>query len=264
MARTKRMLMVALCGAFACGGDDPPAWLGPDAAVPLDASAPLDAAGEPTGRVGDAGVPKVDSTLADASAPAKTPTLLPWAEGNSWTYRVTGDGEQSTKVTTVGALEPIGVGPNAQKLAHKVITRKGAMDETISWQAVEGERVLRYREQSFSKATGALQLDEHWQPGKLRVDWSAAHTAAGASWVETYSETKLPVDDVASTATATDTWMVDAVNQPVTVPAGTFTAIVLIKAGEASLKTYWFVPGVGKVKETGGQTEELVSYQVAP
>ena len=37
-----------------------------------------------------------------------------------------------------------------------------------------------------------------------------------------------------------------------------------MKAGGSNLKTYWYVPGVGKVKETGGQTEELVSYEVAP
>ena len=61
-----------------------------------------------------------------------------------------------------------------------------------------------------------------------------------------------------------DPWTVDAVSQMVTVPAGTFRAIVLTKAGGSSLKTYWYVPGVGKVKETGGQTEELVSYEVRP
>jgi hypothetical protein len=51
----------------------------------------------------------------------------------------------------------------------------------------------------------------------------------------------------------------------VTVPAGTFTAIYLQKAsGGGTTKTYWYVPGVGKVKEDGGQLEELVSHELVP
>ncbi|EAU62156.1 hypothetical protein [Stigmatella aurantiaca] len=47
-------------------------------------------------------------------------------------------------------------------------------------------------------------------------------------------------------------------------PAGTFQAVVLQKAGGGTAKTYWFVRGIGKVKEEGGQTEELVRYEVLP
>jgi hypothetical protein len=52
----------------------------------------------------------------------------------------------------------------------------------------------------------------------------------------------------------------------VTVPAGTFTAVYLqkVSATGGSAKTYWYVPGVGKVKESGGQLEELVSYSLVP
>jgi hypothetical protein len=189
--------------------------------------------------------------------------LLPWKEGNTWTYQVTGDGEQSTKITTIGALEAIGgTGPNAAKMAFKVTTKKGASDETISWQVEEGQRVVRYREQSFH--AGELEQDERWEPAKLHVDMTAAHTAAGASWLESYQETKSQPGEEDETSTERDPWTVDAVDQIVTVPAGTFRAIVLTKAGGSNLKTYWYVPGVGKVKETGGQTELLVSYKVAP
>lgn len=193
-----------------------------------------------------------------------TGALLPWREGNTWTYRVTKDGEVTMKVVTIGAEEPVaGSGPNSGKLANKVTTMKGAMDETVSWQALEGERVVRYREQSFGAKTGLVKLEEHWSPHKLHVDGAMAHRMPGAQWTETYEETKLPSDGPASTATAQDVWLVDG-EQDVTVPAGTFRSIVLRKTGETSAKTYWYVPGVGKVKETGGQTEELVSFQVAP
>jgi hypothetical protein len=193
-----------------------------------------------------------------------TGALQPWKEGNRWTYRVTDNGTTSLKVTTVGPAEPVGgTGPNAQKLANKVTTDNDG-DKTISWQAVEGESLVRYREQSFSKKTGALTLEEHWDPFKLHVDSSAAHITPGQSWTVEYSETKLPAGGTATTKAERDVWKVDGVNQPITVPAGTFSAIVLIKSGGTSQKTYWYVPGIGKVKETGGQTEELVSYELKP
>ena len=45
-----------------------------------------------------------------------------------------------------------------------------------------------------------------------------------------------------STATERDAWSVDSTSESVTVPAGTFDAIVLVKAGGSNLKTYWYVP----------------------
>ncbi|MET0283697.1 MAG: hypothetical protein ABW352_04485, partial [Polyangiales bacterium] len=201
----------------------------------------------------------------DSGVQETTGALLPFAEGNSWTYQVTGDGEQSTKVTTVGALETVGgSGPNASKQAFRVVTSKGEDDQTISWQNVEGDRVVRYREQSFHAKTGGLEAEEHWVPHKLHIDASAEHVARGASWLEEYEETKLEAGEADDTQTRRDPWTVDAVDQQVTVPAGTFRAIVFTKSGGSNQKVYWYVPGVGKVKETGGQTEELVSYQVAP
>src|SRR6188508_596076 len=60
----------------------------------------------------------------DAGTPAGE-FLLPWAVGNSWTYQVTGDGETSSKVVTVGALEKVGgSGPNQDVLANHTVTRK--------------------------------------------------------------------------------------------------------------------------------------------
>jgi hypothetical protein len=199
------------------------------------------------------------------SPDASLAPFLPWQDGNTWTYRVTEAGVTSTKVTTVGALEPVGgTGPNADLEANKVETTKGAggMDLTVSWQLLVGERVLRYREQSFSASTGDLELDEHWDPHKIHFDGSAEHIVANATWLEEYQETKLPVGGAPETATARDRWTVIAVDEEVTVPAGTFSALVLTKAGGTSLKTYYYVRGVGKVKEEGTQTEELESFEV--
>ncbi|HKU43219.1 MAG TPA: hypothetical protein VJR89_33895 [Polyangiales bacterium] len=48
-----------------------------------------------------------------------------------------------------------------------------------------------------------------------------------------------------------------------TVPAGTFSAVVIEKVGGTSTERHWFVRGIGKVKEqSGAQLEELTSYKL--
>ena len=205
------------------------------------------------------------------AAPMPIGDLLPWKEGNTWTYRVTDDAGNSTvKRTTVGPLELVGgTGPNKDLMANKVTTHKDDtgdgidLDETLSWQGKEGERVVRYREQAFVRATQTLDLEEHWSPSKLHIDSSAAHTAVGATWLESYKETKLPVGATPIyDVQASDRWFVER-REMVTVPAGTFDALVLRKVSVAAAqKNYWYAPGVGKVKETGGQTEELIEYEL--
>lgn len=238
-----------------------------DAARPVrtDAAARVDAAIPPRNDAAADAVDAAPDAADEEPVAGDESSLLPWKTGHRWTYRVTGGGQVGMKTTTVGALEEVGgKGPNRTLRAFKVTTEKGAMDKTVSWQAVVGESVLRYREVAYSASTGAQELEEHWAPHKLHVHSDAQHRRAGEKWVETYEETKTLADGGVAQATVSDTWMVDGTDISVTVPAGTFKAVVLIKAGATSQKTYWYVPGVGKVKETGGQTEELVSYELAP
>jgi hypothetical protein len=248
------MLMATL--AVACGGEDPG-----------------ENDGNSTGGVSAAGGSATGSTSSGGSSgapPMSRGPLLPWAMGNSWTYRVTEDSTVTTKRTSVGALELVGgTGPNKDVMANLVVTHKDdtgdglALDETRSWQALEGERVVRYREQSFSRTTKQLELEEFWEPHKLHVDSAAAHVATNATWLESYKENKLPVGAQPTyDITTNDRWFVDGV-ESVTVPAGTFEALVLRKvSGSNAEKKYWYAPNVGKVKETGGKTEELTEYQV--
>ncbi|HMJ51534.1 MAG TPA: hypothetical protein VK540_05640 [Polyangiaceae bacterium] len=193
-----------------------------------------------------------------------TGALLPWKLGNKWTYKVTQDGEVSQKVTTIEMAEPVGgMGPHATKMAYRVVTKKGATDQTISWQAPEGDKVLRYREQSFGAQTGLLELEEHWDPYKLHIDGTAEHMVAEKAWVETYRETKLPTGSQPVTTTAMDAWKVLSECETVQVLDKAWNALKVTKTG-GDTKIYWYVPGVGKVKETGGQTEELVKYEEGP
>ncbi|MDC0706941.1 hypothetical protein POL68_00495 [Stigmatella sp. ncwal1] len=200
----------------------------------------------------------------DGSPPINLSPLLPWTAGNRWIYRVTEDGEVSEKETILGEVEAVGgTGPNRDTLANKVTTLKSSGARTLSWQAVVDSRLVRYREQSLRASTGTVKSEEHWEPAKLHVDEAPEHAVAGASWLETYEETEL-ADGASSGSTVRERWTVLSASESVTVPAGTFEAVVLQKAGGGTAKTYWFVRGIGKVKEEGGQTEELVSYEVLP
>jgi hypothetical protein len=249
--------------AFACGTVDP-AENQPNAGG--DKSMAGDGSGDTAGAGTDAGGSGGGS---GGSGPDLEP-LLPWAVGNTWTYEVTKDGVTTLKTTTIGELEQVsGSGPNAELMAYHVTTAKGtdAKDHTESWQAPDQDnplRILRYREQSFGAMTGLLQLEEHWDPAKLHVDGSADRTVAGANWLESYSETKLEVGITPTTHDVRERWTVISDDETVEVPAGSFDhAVHFQKAGGGSTKDYWYARGVGKLKETGSQTELLTEYELA-
>lgn len=199
--------------------------------------------------------------------------LLPWAVGNAWTYRVTKDGVTTLKTTTIGDLEEVGGdGPNARLMAYHVTTAKGddSKDRTESWQAPSADnedRIERYREQSFDATSGELELEEYWQPAKLHIDGSPERTAQDASWLENYQETKAEVGLTPSTHEVRERWTVLDADASVEVPAGKFEHVIHFrKVGSSTSKEYWYLRGVGKLKETGSQTEELTEYpsELAP
>jgi hypothetical protein len=235
--------MVALI-SLGCGSVDPPKPQNPGAG------------GEATGGAGN-------------GPPGPEGPLLPWTQGNQWTYRITKDGVTTVKTTTIGELEPVGgEGPNADRMAYHVVTAKGTdlADRTESWQAADpddADRIVRYREQSFNATSGELELEEHWSPSKLHIDGSAERTVKGASWLEDYDETKAEVGLSPSEHQVRERWTVLDDDATVEVPAGTFEHVVHFqKVGASTSKEYWYLRGVGKLKETGTQTEELVEYEL--
>jgi hypothetical protein len=93
---------------------------------------------------------------------------------------------------------------------------------TVNWQQDTGTAVVRQREEFFDTA-GALKSDHSFTPSKLRLDEDPSRTVLGASWTEMYTdEVTAPLAQPASTATTT--WTVEAVDEVVTVPAGTFSS----------------------------------------
>jgi len=231
-------------------------------------AAPLTALALALGTVG-CGDAKVQNTPG-GDVTEKVNPYLPLEVGNTWTYKVV-DGAVSTDKTTevLEQQEVGGTGPNKGLKAFFVRTTKTGTtteDKTESWQGtVELDAgqlaTVRYREIAYHAADGTKELEEHWNPYKLRVD--NFHTVADGEWDEIYTESKIPADTaVAPTLDVEhyDTWLVQEDAVTITVPAGTFNDAIHVQrlgAQASENKDYWFVKGVGKVQETGKQTEQL-------
>ena len=83
------------------------------------------------------------------------------------------------------------------------------------------------------------------------------------SYMDAHTSAKKP----AATTTINENWTTDAVDEVVTVPAGTFKALKITRTNTAdgTAKSQWFTQGVGKIREqnTTGHLEELTSYNIA-
>ncbi len=185
---------------------------------------------------------------------------LPLRPGLSWTYRVSDSAGVTEKTQTVGALEDVG-GTKAGTMAYRLTTVK-AGGTVVSWQEDRGDSVRRHKELDMA---GGSQTTELYEPSRLRLDESAAHLVAGASWMESYSEIVTDATMVTTTTAKTEQWRIEIAEETVIVPAGTFCALRVARtsataSGGGSDKAFWFVRGLGKVKEVGtNQTEELIS-----
>jgi hypothetical protein len=224
-----------------------------------------------------------------------TSEYYPLKVGNRWVFQVTVPNSiapPTFKVVTVEAEEPVGgVGPSAALPSFRHKTCKEArsveacaqpagpsnpIDQTVGWWAVLGARdgaiAVNYREQTFKIAMpekGPTE-DDWWEPYRLRFDAQTPHMMLGVHFNEMFKEVKKPTKGGPTTMTSqTIGWVVDAVDEPVVVmpPSGaprSYPHCIKISHTSGSYKSFWYASGIGKVKEVGGQIEELIDYQLAP
>lgn len=185
----------------------------------------------------------------DPNPPGGGKSLFPVAVGNRWEYRIQdSSGGLSEKTQTVTGTAAAG---------FRFHTVRGDR-ETLSVQRIdEEERLVRVEEEG--RRLGVVFEQIQFEPNAVRLDLD--DTSLGTEYSQTFTERHL---DGGADVTKTQTWIVEAVDEPVTVPGGTFRALRLRRTTEGGPeKTYWYAPGVGKVKEVGGQLEELTSWEVA-
>lgn len=197
-----------------------------------------------------------------AEPPPLAERYLPLVVEARWSYRVTAPevGLTATKHSTVEALEELG-GEKAGISAFRIRTETGGA-VTVSWHEQRGLLTLRHLEEARAP-DGGMEESQRFEPYKLRFDHTEPHLVPGASWGEAYVE-HLTRGETTRRVSKTEAWTVEAVDEQVTVPAGTFSCIRVRRrslTGQSD-KTYWFARGVGKVKESGGQLEELETFTI--
>ncbi len=186
--------------------------------------------------------------------------LLPIAVGNTWTYRVVEGSEVSTKTQTVVEATTF-----EGKPGYLLETRKGLIREVQSIQAEVDGVLVRYEEKNFKN--GELNEWDRYEPSMVRID--SNQLTEGLVYQTEHVKVSIDPDTAieVSRVTVQNRFTVEETADLVEVPAGRFTAIRVKRQDLADLgrgfKTYWYVPGLGKVKETGGQTEELQSVDLA-
>ncbi|WNG15658.1 hypothetical protein [Cystobacter fuscus] len=188
-------------------------------------------------------------------------TLWPLTQGSSWTYRI----QDPSKGTFEKRVEVLGeqVVPETAMRAIAVLSTQPNKEE-MSWQLELDGTVVRLREED--RKQGKVSQVTTWNPATVKalskpqaLDWSYTSdirelTRAGDGSLEDKDKTYV--------------WRVAGVNETVTTPAGTFTNAIRLerKRGDKVKpdddRTYWLVPGIGKVKEDGERLEELVSFDI--
>jgi len=204
-----------------------------------------------------------DGTPPDGTPVDPTMRYEPWAQGNVWTYTLTDPkGVIATKTgakTTVGASADVG-GAHAGQQAFLVHVEQLTGSKDV-YETIDGDLDIRY-ESTFYDANGATLSTDVDQPFRLKLDESAAHTTTGATFSTTFTETT----DGGAPSTKTENWRVISDSEQVTVMAGTFSALHIQRTSSSGkIQDYWYVRGVGKVRETGSgaQEEELESFTPA-
>jgi hypothetical protein len=208
--------------------------------------------------------PNPTSGGANARQPAHTGRYLPISVGATWVWLttdpVTGASAQTQSVVEArDSLTGTKAGIPLYRVRSTTLT-----GGTVNWQQDTGTAVVRHREQ-FTDATGAIVSDYLYDPSKLRLDEDPAHLAPGAAWTETYSDSLTrAVFSAPHTTPVSADWTVVAVDESVTVAAGTFTCLHVhrVEASSGYDSHFWFARNIGKVKESGTELHELVGYSI--
>lgn len=203
-------------------------------------------------------------TAPDAGPAAEgTSRYLPLELGAVWNLHETdpATGASADKLTTVEAYEDVGSSHPGKK-SFRVRVEKLA-GHTMYWEGYEGDITVRYRNDDYD-LLGNLVDRQILTPYRLKLDETPAHLVTGATYSESFVETT--VDGTGATPRAkVEDWLVVASSETVTTPMGTFTSALHVRRVSGSgkkLKDYWYVRGIGKVKEDGSdkQVEELISH----
>jgi hypothetical protein len=176
------------------------------------------------------------------------------------TVQVTG-----TKTVTVAALEAVPGKTGVTAFRLRTVVPGSQLQDT--WQELQASTLVRHRDDVLSLA-GTLLSTSIYSASKMRFE--EGKVATNDTYADVYSEVATVVSPPASsTKMHTGTFVVINSAESVTVPAGTFVAVHVqrqkpVMGTPTVSKDYWFVRGVGKVKETSasGRVEQLRTWSI--
>ena len=204
-------------------------------------------------------LPDIPTEKGPEPKPVEFKSLWPLTRGTRWTYRIT----DPTRGTFEKQVEVLGeqTVPETSMKAIAVRSLQPHLEE-LSWQLELNGVVVRLREED--RKAGALARVTTWSPATVKA--IAQEQSVGWTFTSDIRELTRLGDGTTEDKDKTYVWHVEAVNETVTTPAGTFTNAIRLKRArgdkENQERTYWLVPGIGKVKEDGERLEELVSYDI--
>jgi hypothetical protein len=176
-------------------------------------------------------------------------SYLPLEVGAVWRYAVTtDDGRQGIGTVSVDGIDyggSNGAGPEFR-------VREQLLDETIwTWDDQEPGRVAREQEEVDDR-TGTVLAEATFDPPLTVLDERTERMATGSKWPEVFFATTPNAKGHPKSRRAEVKWEVQAVAEPVTVPAGTFSCLRVRRTWKHHPPLVsWFAKGVGLVKQTG-------------
>ncbi|MDY7225305.1 hypothetical protein [Hyalangium rubrum] len=226
---------------------------------------------QPVNPGGPVALPGTPETPGEENKPTVTQSLWPLTTGSTWTYLIT-DPNQGTFHKTVEVKGPSEV-PNITPkmtgvLVHSRQARATETYEEQSWQLeLTNGLVVRLREEDIQDGIPIRATTWTTASGTAATVKSISREQA-MTWkhADTITEWTRMGDGSQDSKERTYEWTVLAVNDTVSTPAGTFTNAIKLQRRrldkQSKDRTYWLVPGIGKVKETGERDEELVSFDI--
>jgi hypothetical protein len=176
-------------------------------------------------------------------------SYLPLEVGALWRYAITtDDGRHGTGTVSVDGVDY--GGSNGAVPEYRV--REELPDETIwTWDDREAGRVAREQEEVDDR-TGTVLAEETFDPPLTVLDESRERLAAGTRWPEAFLATTPNAKGHPKSKRAEVKWEVEAVAEPVQVPAGTFSCLRVRRTWKHHPPIVsWYAKGVGLVKQQG-------------
>lgn len=204
-----------------------------------------------------------DDDVADAAVDVcgfASDRYLPYEVGFTWEWRVTdltsGAVETKSQVVQESRNHPDDGLPMLVQL-----TQKGG-GSTENWMRMDGDALVRLQQLDYN-ALDQLLRSTVYDPSAIRLDETPARLAEGTTFTESYTEIEYDSTGTETRrASVTEEWEVVGVDVACDAPLGAFECLHVSRtrtAGGIAQKQYWFARGVGKVREEGGQIEQLTA-----